>query len=325
MSVLIDAKTKCVVFGAEHANARAVGAGAPFFASAIAGRVVTETPPAVPCHWLFDAVPACGTAAEALARTGAQVAAVLSPPAEAAQAVQDCIAAGFELVVVMSDDLPPEGRARIQAALHTSPTKVIGPGSLGVVSPGQCHIGSLPHHLHSRGSIGILSRCALTASEVALQTTALGLGQSSVVDLGHNPVSEAAMIDSLCAFMADAQTEGLVLIGTAEGRIEEEAATCLRALGCQKPVVGYLEGLSEDAEPYAEAEDQVESFGQAVLSRKAAALRQAGAVLVERPSQVGRVIADLVAVRRRRDAAAPGPFDFAAAMREVEAFVYDAV
>ena len=320
MSILIDANTKCVVFGAEHASRGGFGAAAPFFASSIAARC-DITGAAATRHWLFDSVPAFTSAEEARRVTGADAAAILSPAAQAGDEVLACIEADYGLVIVLTETLSVEHRERIKLALHRSRTKVIGPGSGGVVSPGRSHVGSLPHHYHRRGAIGIVSRSTELTRDVALQTTALGLGQSTVVDLGSQPVSEAGLIDSLCALMADPETLGVALVGSGDGRLEEEAATCLRALVPTKPVVAFIDGLEESADPYGDDADRVRQLSEVVLERKVAALRQAGVVLVQSPQQIGQVLANLVEARQQRTTGAP---DFAAAMRQVEEHVYNA-
>ncbi len=322
MSILIDANTKCVVFGAERAAIGGYGAAAPFFASSIVARC-DATGAVATRHWLFDSVPAFKSAGEARQATGASVAAILSPADEAGEQILACIESGYGLVIVMTEELSVEHRERIKLALHRSQTKVIGPGSGGVVSPGCSHVGNLPHHFHRRGVVGIVSRSTELSRDVALQTTALGLGQSTVVDLGSQPVSEASLIDSLCALMADPETLGIALVGTGDGRLEEEAATCLRALGPIKPVVAYIDGLEESADPYGDEADRVRQLSEVVLERKVAALRQAGVVLVQSPQQIGQVLFNLVEARQQRAAGAPGASDFAAAMRLVEQHVYD--
>jgi succinyl-CoA synthetase alpha subunit len=330
MSILIDARTRFILQGAAGDDPLSSDRQ-PFYASSIVAHVpapasgVPEGDPARALieanRWLFDGVAVYASVGAAAAATGAEASIVRCPSDSTGDAVAAAIAAGLSLVVVVSDFASREEREHIRALAAGSPTRVLGPHCPGLVTPGACQVGAMPGYIYTRGRIGILSKRTLAADAAALQTSAAGLGQSTMVALGRQPLDPQSMADCLELFLDDSETDGVVLLGEAEGRGEEEAAARLRERGCTKPVIACI----ADQEPERGSEaGRVARLSDAQAARKAEALREAGAVILERPAELGLAMRRLLELRagprqgRRLE-------DFAAVMRDVERVCYDAV
>ena len=185
--------------------------------------------------------------ADAVEATGADTSVVYVPPERAADAMIEAIHAGVKLVVCVTEGVPVLDMVRVKRVLEGTSTTLVGPNTPGVITPGACRIGVMPGLIHRRGRIGIVSRSSTLTYEAAAQCTALGLGQSTVVGIGADPVHGIGFVDCLELFLADDETDGIILIGEIGGVEEEAAAEFLRQARPSKPVVGYIAGTTAPA------------------------------------------------------------------------------
>jgi succinyl-CoA synthetase alpha subunit len=238
MSILIDARTRVVVLGMTGAEGtfhtrRMIEDGTRVVAGMTPGRGGT--------HHL--GLPVFNTAAEAVRSEGADAAAIFVPPAAAADAIMEAADAGIGLVVCITEGIPTLDMIKAKAFLSGRPTRLIGPNTPGIISPGKSKIGIMPGPIHKPGPIGIISRSGTLTYEAVQQVTRQGLGQSTAVGIGGDPIVGLKFLDLLRLFKEDAETEAVVLIGEIGGTAEEEAADYLRE-EFGKPAVGFVAGLT---------------------------------------------------------------------------------
>ena len=191
----------------------------------------------------MDGIPVFNTVREAVARTGADVTLIFVPPAFAADAVLEAVDASIGLIVCITEGIPAHDMLRVKTGLAMSSSRLIGPNCPGIISPGKSKVGIMPGSIHMEGSIGVISRSGTLTYEVVHQLSAQGLGQSTCIGIGGDPVVGTSFIDCLEAFAADEQTSGLVMVGEIGGNAEEEAAVFIRD-NLQIPVVGFIAGLT---------------------------------------------------------------------------------
>ncbi|AKF94542.1 succinate--CoA ligase subunit alpha [Brevibacillus laterosporus] len=288
MSILINKNTKVITQGITGSTALfhtrgAVEYGTQMVGGVRAGKGGQEV----------DGIPIFDTVVEAVEKTGATVSVIYVPPAGAADAIMEAVDADLDLVICITEGIPVLDMVKVKRYMEGKKTRLIGPNCPGVITPGECKIGIMPGYIHTPGKVGIVSRSGTLTYEAVHQTTTRGMGQSTAVGIGGDPVNGTNFIDVLALFNEDPDTEAVIMIGEIGGTAEEEAAEWIAA-NMKKPVVGFIGGQTAPPGKRMGHAGAIISGGKGTAAEKIAKLEECGVRVAKTPAVIGETLVEFL-------------------------------
>jgi succinyl-CoA synthetase alpha subunit len=288
LSVLVNKATRVVVQGITGREGAFHAARCKEYGTTVVGGVTPSKGGGT-----HEGLPIWNTVAEAVEHEGANCALILVPPAAAADAIMEAAAAGVPLIVCITEGIPVADMVRAKHFLAEKPSRLIGPNCPGVITPGEAKVGIMPGHIHKPGPVGVVSRSGTLTYEVVGQLTGRGLGQSTCVGIGGDPINGTSFVNVLGLFADDPDTEAIMMIGEIGGTAEEEAAAFIRD-HVRKPVVAFICGQTAPPGRRMGHAGAIIAGGKGTAAEKMAALETAGATLVRSPADMGAAVAKVL-------------------------------